>query len=85
MGTVTLQGEGGSAFEYDLPLDPYTEAKLKAGRMRQVEGPQVVVEAQKPAQSASKAEWVAWAVHEGVDPDEAEAMTKADLIELFGG
>lgn len=85
MGTVKLQGEGGVVFEYDLPLDAYTEAKVKAGRMRQVgDTAPVVEEAHKPSQSAPKADWVAWAVHEGTEPDEAEAMTKADLIELFG-
>lgn len=38
-----------------------------------------------PAVSALKAEWVGYAtrVH-GADPDEAEAMTKTDLIEKYG-
>lgn len=35
-----------------------------------------------PAQSAPKSEWVDWAVSEGFDRDEAEAMTKQDLIDL---
>lgn len=38
-----------------------------------------------PAVSALKAEWVDYAtrVH-GTDPDEAEALTKADLIDTYG-
>ena len=40
----------------------------------------------RPAQSASKAEWVGYAVRaHGMTPDAAEAMTKADLIERYGG
>lgn len=37
-----------------------------------------------PAQSAVKADWVDHAVGAGADRDEAEAMTKAELIERFG-
>ncbi|MFH8797059.1 hypothetical protein [Streptomyces sp. NPDC017941] len=37
----------------------------------------------RPAQNARKAEWVGWAagVH-GMDPEQADAMSKADLMEL---
>jgi len=39
----------------------------------------------RPAQSATKAEWVGYAVHAvGMSPDDAEAMTKQDLIDLLG-
>jgi hypothetical protein len=38
----------------------------------------------KPAVNAPKAQWVGWAVHEGADVDDAEAMTKQDLIEKYG-
>jgi hypothetical protein len=39
----------------------------------------------RPAQSAQKAEWVGYAVLVGgMKPDDAEAMTKQDLIERFG-
>lgn len=37
-----------------------------------------------PARSASKPEWVDYAVSEGVDRDDAESMTKDDLIARFG-
>lgn len=40
--------------------------------------------AQPPPQNASKENWVSFAVSRGADPDEAEAMTKAALIETFG-
>ncbi|GGN86359.1 hypothetical protein GCM10010112_67830 [Actinoplanes lobatus] len=35
----------------------------------------------RPAKSASKADWVAYAVAQGVDPAEAEALTRDQLAE----
>lgn len=37
-----------------------------------------------PAKSAAKADWVAHAVAQGANEDEAEAMSKADLVEAYG-
>lgn len=37
-----------------------------------------------PAQSAPKGEWVDYAVAQGADRDEADDMTKADLVEQYG-
>ena len=37
-----------------------------------------------PAQSALKSEWVDHAVASGADRDEAEAMTKQELIDTYG-
>lgn len=40
----------------------------------------------RPPQSAGKAEWVGYAVLVGeMTVDDADAMTKADLIDKFGG
>ena len=39
----------------------------------------------RPARTAVKSEWVDWAVECGADRDEAEDMTKADLIDIYGG
>lgn len=38
----------------------------------------------QPAKNDPKDAWVGWAVGNGATPDEAEAMTKADLIEQYG-
>lgn len=38
----------------------------------------------KPKQVAPKKDWVDWAITQGADPAEAEASSKADLIELYG-
>ena len=40
----------------------------------------------QPARTAPKAEWVGYAVRvHDMRPDDAEAMTKQDLIDKFGG
>lgn len=38
----------------------------------------------RPAVADNKATWVDWAVSQGLDRDEAEAATKADLIDRYG-
>ena len=38
----------------------------------------------RPAPSAKKAEWVEYAETKGMLPEEAEAHTKAELVEQFG-
>lgn len=38
-----------------------------------------------PARSASQKAWAAWAVSQGMDAAEAEAMTRKELIERHGG
>jgi len=38
-----------------------------------------------PAKSASKADWVEYAVEQGADEDEAEAKTRDELIAEYGG
>lgn len=40
--------------------------------------------ADRPARSATKSEWVDWAVKAGASREEAESMTKTDLIEVYG-
>lgn len=47
-------------------------------------GPAEPVPVPRPAQAADKAAWVAWAVQCGAEQAEAEAATKADLIEQYG-
>lgn len=36
----------------------------------------------RPSKAAPKADWVAWAVGHGMDADQADDLTKAQLIEL---
>lgn len=66
----------------------HTEPKAPAEKPEQtpveepVEEPEV---SEVPAHSALKADWVDFAVECGAARDEAEALTKADLIDLYGG
>lgn len=44
----------------------------------------VPASAERPKDYAPKPEWVAYAVSQGADPDDAENATKAELVELYG-
>lgn len=44
--------------------------------------PEIEPETSRPSQSANKAAWVDWVVSQGVDREQAEDLTKAELIEL---
>lgn len=48
-----------------------------------VEPPQVTVE--KPARNGSKAAWLAYAISQGMPEDEAQAKTRDELADLYGG
>lgn len=96
MATVFIQGEGGGVFELSLPLHETITDKLAKGHVRRVQAdgsPYVESDRpdgvpglpeSRPAVNAVKAEWVGWAVVQGMTPDDAEALTKTDLIERFG-
>ena len=87
-------GEGGVVWAHDLPLPEPIAEKVTKGFLRRVnpdgspwtdpDGAPADPSA-KPAVNAVKAEWVGYAVRtHNVDPEEADGMTKADLIERFG-
>jgi hypothetical protein len=91
--TVYIRGEGGSVFKLDLPLHEAIEDKLRKGLVHRVNadgtahtGDDTVpgLPTERPALSAVKLEWVGWAVHEGMDPEDAAALKKQDLIDRFG-
>jgi hypothetical protein len=96
MATVFILGEGGGVFELSLPLHETIADKLAKGHVRRVQAdgtpyvegdrPDGVpgLPESRPALSAVKAEWVGWAVVQGMKPDDAEAATKQDLIDRFG-
>jgi len=94
--TIHILGEGGTVFELSLPLHETITDRLASGHLRRVQAdgtPYVESDRpdgvpslpeSRPALNAVKAEWVGWAVVQGLKPDEAEALTKQDLIERFG-
>jgi hypothetical protein len=94
--TVFVLGEGGGVYELALPLHEVVVDKLAKGHIRRVqpdgspyteedrpEGVPTLPES-RPNVNAQKVEWVGWAVKNGLTPDDAEALTKQDLIERFG-
>jgi hypothetical protein len=94
--TVLVKGEGGVIWELSLPLHETIADKLRKGYLQRVAAdgnvlPPVDDEDQvpglpgrRPALNAVKAEWVGWAVTQGMTPDDADALTKAELIDKFG-
>ncbi|MFE4919005.1 hypothetical protein [Streptomyces sp. NPDC056661] len=92
--TAFFRGEGGAVWEMDLPLGSAHQRDVELGRLIQVdpEGsaftepatePDPQEPAKKPNKASSKADWVAWAVQQGAEQEEAESLTLAALIERF--
>lgn len=91
MTTIYLRGESGVVIPHDLPLPEGIAWRMSKGYITQVEAdgsPLAEPEPQpeRPTPAAKKADWVAYAVRVDPDlnPDDADAMTKADLIEKYG-
>lgn len=93
--TAFFRGEGGAVWEMDLPLGSAHQRDVELGRLIQVDpdGATFTEPAtepdppeqspKKPNKASSKADWVAWAVQQGAEQDEAESLTLAALIERF--
>ncbi|MFE4697284.1 hypothetical protein ACFRIC_09340 [Streptomyces sp. NPDC056738] len=65
-------------------IEPSSEDATDAGKVP-APGAQVPgLPLTEPAKTAVKADWVGWAVVKGATPEEADGMTKADLIEKYG-
>jgi len=92
---VFIRGEAGAVFKLDLPLSEPIQDRLLKGyltRVADADGSPYVeggsdiptLPTERPAINAPKAQWVGWAVAQGMTPDDAEAATKQDLIEKYG-
>lgn len=66
--------------EVDLS-DERAERLVNIGYAEYVDAPE---QSEAPAKSAVKSEWVDFAVASGADRDEADALTKAELVERYG-
>lgn len=64
---------GGMA--YPVAEESYTETRSD---------PEPAAAATKPIVNSPKADWIAHAVSQGADPDEAAAMKKTELIAAYG-
>lgn len=94
-GTVHILGEGGVIFALapEAVTEPILDRLLKGYLTRvNADGTPFKEKSERvaPKTTDSKAEWVGWAVHisqstdSPITPDDAEALTKQDLIEMFG-
>ncbi|MFC4034545.1 hypothetical protein ACFO3J_24155 [Streptomyces polygonati] len=96
--TIYVLGEGGGVHPMDMPLPEPIEERLRKGMLVRVnqDGSPYAPPAEldggsappappltEPAKSASKPDWVGWAVVRGATAEEADGMTKADLIEKY--
>lgn len=97
--TGYFRGAGNVIWAMDLPLTENMQDQLVKGHLTRVnedgslyeepapEGEEPVepeVE-RPPAANATKAQWVGYAVRvHGLSTDDAEALTKNDLMELYG-
>lgn len=93
--TGFFRGAGGTIFEMDLPLaEPY-QYQADRHQLVRVNADGSAYEAQgamdladgtirRPGVNAAKNEWVGYAVFNGLSVDEADGLTKAELIERFG-
>ena len=84
-GVVTFRP--GEQFGLDVPLPegvPFRFAVAVAPPAEVGEAPGEVDAAGRPVVNAPKADWVAYAVAQGADADEAAAMSKVDLLTRFG-
>jgi hypothetical protein len=91
--SIHVKGEGGTIIKMDLPLPEAIEHRLSKGYLQRVNadgGPYTDTPTTRPPVNAPKAEWVGWSVAESdrrgapITPDEADALTKQDLIERYG-
>jgi hypothetical protein len=93
--TIHILGEEGAIFELaPSAITQFIADRLSKGYLKRVnaDGTPFVEDTVRvqPAPYASKAEWVGWAVHASqstdspITPDDADALTKSDLIELYG-
>lgn len=91
--TIHILSENGvTVFKMSLPLHEAIADRLAKGYLKRVnaDGTPFREQSEQPAPYGSKTEWVGWAVAESarrgdpLSPDDAEALTKNDLIERYG-
>ncbi|MFE7029453.1 hypothetical protein ACFU9Y_04020 [Streptomyces sp. NPDC057621] len=96
--TGFFRGEGGHVWELDLPLnEAFARREQEGGLVRVTQDGSPFQEdaeepeqapgtepADRPSKSASKKDWVAYAVSQGADEAEAESKTRDELAEAYG-
>lgn len=79
-GAVAAQGMAGDAGQQD------SAGAAELADLPGIPGPAAEPEpARAPGPAAIKQEWIDYAVSQGASPEQAAAMTKADLMSRYGG
>lgn len=94
---VHMRGEGGSIIPMEPPFPEHIAARVATGHIVRVnpDGSDWTDEpvptdvdtldrVNPPKPAAAKADWVAYAQSQGMFHDDADAMTKAALVEKYG-
>jgi hypothetical protein len=85
-GTIHIVEGEGAVIEIALPLHEAIADRLAKGYIRRVNADGSPFEekpVERPTLTARKPEWVRYAVAQGMEPDDAEALTKQDLIDKY--
>lgn len=78
-GMLQRVNEDGSPY-----VEPVDEEPTGAGKVPDPGTQAPGLPLTEPSKTANKPDWVGWAVVKGATPEEADGMTKADLIEKYG-
>jgi hypothetical protein len=85
--TIHVVEGDGAVIELSLPLHEAIADRLHKGYIRRVnpDGSDwtEAEPVERPALTARKADWVGYAVAQGMNPDDAEALTRQDLIDKY--
>jgi len=73
--------EHGMYVEGDRLVDPSAPAEPEPAPEPEAEP----ASSGRPVVADNKATWVDWAVSQGLEREDAESLTKAELVELYGG
>lgn len=93
MGTRKFVGAGGGVFDITVPLTEVMRYQFDKGFIRLADGEAPFGELEdapeseagdKPKAADPKSVWVAHAQSQGMSHEDADAMTKAELVRKFG-
>ncbi len=90
--TIHVRGEGGVIWEMDLPLPEGVAQRLASGVLTRVNADGSPFEPDpaqerpaRPKDNASTEKWAEYARTLGATDEDVEGLSRADLIELYGG
>lgn len=87
--TATMRGSSGAIFVMDLPLSKHMQDQVAKGLLTEVNADGAplslaAVAVAKPGNGAHKSDWVIYAVAQGGDRKEVNALSMSELIAMYG-